>query len=73
MFAQVYVHDEQEQLRIRLDGRRSLRVETINFWNNAMALNPFATRFRQIGLENASEVPEKHYVIKERIGDDIRR
>jgi hypothetical protein len=35
-----------------------------------MGGNPFALRFRQIGLENNLE---KKYVIKERIGDDIRR
>ena len=70
VFAQVYVHDQEEQLRLRLNGALNLNARTIQFWNCVMGSNPFALRFRQIGLENN---PEKKYVIKERIGDDIRR
>lgn len=70
VFAQVYVHDEDEQLRLRLDNAMDLNPATLEFWNRVMTGNPFATRFRQIGMENC---PERRYVIKERIGDDIRR
>lgn len=70
VFAQVYIHDQEEQLRLRMNGSAELKPETIEFWNGVMVTNPFARRFRQIGLENCLE---KQYVIKERIGDDIRR
>jgi hypothetical protein len=70
VFAQVYIHDQEEQLRLRVNGSADLKAETIGFWNGVMVENPFALRFRQIGLENCRE---KQYVIKERIGDDSRR
>jgi hypothetical protein len=70
VFAQIYIHDQEEQLRLRVNGSEDFKVETLGFWNGVMATNPFALRFRQIGLENC---PEKQYIIKERIGDDIRR
>ena len=69
-YAQVYIHDAEEQLRLRASGPNPLKVSTLEFRNKVMVDNPFARRFRQIGLENC---PEKKYVIKERIGDDIRR
>lgn len=69
VFAQVYIHDDQEQMRIRTKGQ--LKLATIELWNNTMnTVNPFAIRFRQIGNEAC---PEKSYIIKERIGDDQRR
>ena len=35
-----------------------------------ISINPFAIRFRQIGMEGC---PDKSYVLKEKIGDDRRR
>jgi hypothetical protein len=70
VFAQVYIHDQEEQLMLRVNGAPELNGVTMGFWNGVMAENPFAIRFRQIGLENC---PDRRYVIKERLGDDIRR
>jgi hypothetical protein len=70
VFAQIYIHDQEDQLRLRLNGAAGLKATNIRFWNSVMTMNPFAQRFRQIGLENS---PDKMYVIKERIGDDVRR
>jgi hypothetical protein len=70
VFAQVYIHDEDEQLRLRLNEASHLNEAIIGFWNRLMTLNPFAQRFRQIGLENR---PDMRYIIKERVGDDRRR
>ena len=63
VFAQVYIHDEEEQLRLRLNGAPELKPGTLQFWNRLMVANPFAVRFHQIGVENC---PDKQYVIKER-------
>lgn len=69
VFAQVYINDEEEQERIRLKGE--FNPNSIRLWNRVMnSINPFAIRFRQIGMEGC---PDKSYVLKEKIGDDRRR
>lgn len=68
VFAQVYVHDEQEQERIRSNG--TLNGENITILNNIInRVNPYAARFKQIAAEGS----DRKYVLKEKIGDDRRR
>ena len=62
VFAQVYINDEEEQERIRLKGE--FNPNSIRLWNRVMnSINPFAIRFRQIGMEGC---PDKSYVLKKK-------
>ena len=66
VFAQVYIHDEEEQARIR--SNRELNLVSIAYWNRLInSMNPFAIRFRQIGMEERCS--EKRFIIRERILD----